>query len=107
MNREEKIIQEIEKTLNQFDDVKSLKPNPFLYTRIQQELNEQKKSKFNFSGILKPALFTMLFSINIITVYWYTNSLKTINNSSSETLAEIFSSDFNLDSNDTNLLIVE
>ncbi len=108
MNKEEKIKREIEKTLSQFENVKPLEPNPFLYTRIQQRLNEQKKVSFSLTGILKPALFTVLFSINIITVFWYTNSSNSaIQSNSSESLVEIFSSDFNLASDDSNLLIVE
>ena len=108
MNKEEKIKKEIEKTLGLFENVKPLEPNPFLYTRIQQKINEQKKSTFNLAGILKPALFTLLFSINVITLFWYSSSLEgTTQSSSNESLVEILSSDFNLDSDNSNLLIVE
>ena len=108
MNKEKKISKEIEKTLGQLKEVESLEPNPYLYTRIQQKLNEQKKSKFGFSEILKPALFTVLFTINVITVYWYSNSLdSSVQKNSAESLVEVFSSDFNIGSDDSKLLILE
>ena len=46
MNKQEKIQIEVDKTLSLFDKKESLPPNPYLYTRIQQQLKEKSKKEF-------------------------------------------------------------
>ncbi len=41
MNKQEKIQNEIDKTLGMFEKKESLPPNPYFYTRVQQRLNEK------------------------------------------------------------------
>jgi len=108
MKKQEKIEKEIEKTLNQFENVETLEPNPYLSTRIQQRLNERNDIKFKIGTVLKPAFLTLLFAFNIVTTIWYVNpSEQNYELEKDESLIEILSSDFNLDSDESNLLIVE
>jgi len=108
MSKQEKIKNEIEKTLSQFEKDESLQPNPYLFTRIQQRLDEQNRKKQHFSGVLKPALFSALFAINMITAIWYIN-VEDLNNytNSDLGLVEILSGDFNLENDQSNFLLVE
>lgn len=108
MKNEEKIKKEIEKTLSQFEKIETLEPNPFLYTRIQQRINEQGKSKISFSTILKPAFFSVLFAFNIFTTIWYMSSTdEYFVDESNQGLVEVLSSDFNLENDQSDILIVE
>ena len=108
MKREEKINNEIEKTLKQFENSEVLDPNPYLYTRIQQTIIDRKKPKNYFGTFLKPALFSILFVFNIITMFWYMNSTEDyLVDDSNQCLVEILSSDFNLDNDQSDILIVE
>ena len=108
MNKQEKIENEIDKTLGLFEKKKSLPPNPYFYTRIQQRLNERQKKKFSIFSVLKPAFFTALIALNLTTAIWYTrsNSL-TINTETDLELVDILKSDFNLESDQTENLLFE
>jgi hypothetical protein len=108
MNKREKIEREIDKTLGQFEKKDSLEPNPYLNTRIQQRLDERNRKKLNFSAILKPAFFTALIAINLYTAVWYINLSDAYNYAdSNQGLVEILSSDFNLENDQSDILIVE
>ncbi len=108
MKKQEKIESEIEKTLNQFENIETLEPNPYLFTRIKQKLEEKNKSKFNVEVILKPAFFTLLFAVNLITTIWYVNSTdEYYRTDTNQGLVEILSSDFNLENDQSDILIVE
>jgi hypothetical protein len=108
MNKREKIEREIDKAFGKFEKKDLLEPNPYFYTRIQQRLNERKRKKLNFSAILKPAFFTALIAINAYTAVWYINLSDEYNYSeSNQGLVEIFSGDFNLENDQSDILIVE
>lgn len=108
MNKKENIKSEIEKTLDMLDHKESLPPNPYFYTRVKQRLNEKSRKKFTFAAILKPAFFTALIALNLTTAIWYTSSESFNNNSDTNlVLADIFKSDFNLETKQTENLIFE
>ena len=108
MNKQEKIQNEIDKTLGLFDKKESLKPNPYFYTRVQQRLNEKNKKEFSIYSVLKPAFFTALLALNLTTAVWYTSSDSlTINTESDIELVDILKSDFNLESDQTENLLFE
>ena len=70
MDREKKIQNEVNKTLDQFDQAERLKPNPYLATRIEALVREEQKEKsWNLGwGLLKPALMLVVVAANILTV---------------------------------------
>lgn len=108
MNKQEKIQNEIDKTLGLFDKKESLKPNPYFYTRIKQRMEEKRKPKISIVGVLKPAFFTILLALNLTTAIWYTSADTTDTISESKTeLADILKSDFNLSDNELQSLIFE
>lgn len=108
MNEQEKIQNEIEKTMGLLNKKESLQPNPYLYTRIQQKLNEKPKKEFSIFSILKPAFFTALLALNITTAIWYTNSDSLINSTETDLeLVDILKSDLNLESDQTENLLFE
>ena len=108
MKKQEKIEQEITKTLTQFEKAEVLQPNPYLFTRIQQRLNEKNKRRNYFPRALKPAFFSALLAVNIITTVWYLNA-EDLNNSNNSKLKliEILSGDFNLENDQSDFLLGE
>lgn len=108
MNKQEKIQNEIDKTLGMFEKKESLPPNPYFYTRVQQKLNEKTKKEFSIFSVLKPAFFTALLALNLTTAIWYTSSDSlTINTETDLELVDILKSDFNLESDQTGKLLFE
>ncbi len=104
MNRKEKIQKEIDKTLEMFEQKNSLPPNPYFFTRVQQRLNEKSKKEFSIFGILKPALLTVLFLLNIGTFFWQINANETYTQvNSQKELIEILTGDLKLEQDKTNL----
>lgn len=108
MKKQEKIEQEIKKTLSQFEKAEVLQPNPYLFTRVQQRLDEQNKRRNNFSRALKPAFFSVLLAVNMLTAVWYLN-VEDLNNSNNSELKliEILSGDFNLENDQSDYLLGE
>ena len=108
MNKQEKVQNEIDKTLGLFDKKESLKPNPYFYTRVQQRLKERSKKEFSIFSVLKPAFFTALIALNLTTAIWYTSSESLTTNTETDLeLVDILKSDFNLESDQTESLIFE
>ncbi len=108
MNKKEKIEEEIRKTLDVFEQKESLPPNPYFYTRVQQRIRERSGSKFTVVGFLKPVLLTILLLINVGTFIWYFNSSEDYHATESrQELIEILSSDLNLNTNQSNILLAE
>lgn len=108
MNKQEKIENEIDKTLGLFDKEESLPPNPYFYTRVKQRLNEKSKKEFSIFGVLKPVFFTALVALNLTTAIWYTSADAITSNIGSDLeLVDILKNDFNLDTNQSDNLIFE
>lgn len=108
MNKQEKIQNEIDKTLDLFDKNDSLPPNLYLYTRIQQRINEKSKKEFSIFSVLKPAFFTALIALNLTTAIWYTSSDSLTTNTDTDLeLVDILKSDLNLDQQQTDLFNLE
>lgn len=108
MNKQEKIEEEIRKTLEAFDQKESLPPNPYFYTRVQQRIKERSGSKSTIWGFLKPALLTCLLLINVSTFIWYFSSSEDYYATDTrQELIEILSSDLNLNTNQNNIFLTE
>ncbi|MBR9682784.1 MAG: zf-HC2 domain-containing protein [Candidatus Aenigmarchaeota archaeon] len=62
------IAVELQNTMNLFDDRITLQPNPFLYTRILQELNNLHTVQDNngFLPVFKKVLLPVMFSLLLI-----------------------------------------
>lgn len=107
MNREEKINQEIQKTLDSFNEVEVLKADAFYYTRLKARMRElesqQRKLEKGdwFLGILKPVLILVLVALNIYTATVFLIGDKDTE-SSQEDLVALFAKDFALDSGQYN-----
>ncbi len=87
MDKEEKILSEIEKTLNSISDLPKLEANPFLFTRIKAQMQKNNilpGSKVKTDFILKPVTLIVILLINIITIAFY---LGASNNQYSESSA--------------------
>ena len=98
MNKEEKIREEVEKTLNAFDNIENLDGNPYLFTRIQFEIESlQTKGEESFlkGSILKPAILFIVLIINICTVVFYPNSENTTT-STKQTYLSAISSEYSI-----------
>jgi cytochrome c-type biogenesis protein CcmH/NrfG len=74
MENEEKIREEVEKTLRAFDDERILEPNPFLYARIKAE--QESRSRRSSNGIparisLNFVVVMIVFLVNLFTALYY------------------------------------
>ena len=108
MNKKEKIEQEINKTLEQFNQAEKLPPNPYFFTRVQTRLEEKKKQQNVFFAILKPALLIALIAVNMSTAIWYLGrSEQEDQTNSRQELLEFLASDLKLDNDQKSILIFE
>ena len=107
MGKKEKIEQEVQKTLDCFDQSEQLKTNPFFYTRIKAKIEDLESygKKPNLAdlvwGVLKPAF---LFGIIVINIFTATSFLKNPGdtNTSREQIINTFAQEFSLDSEQYN-----
>jgi hypothetical protein len=108
MSKKEKIEQEIQKTLDQFENTEQLPPNPYFYSRVQARLKETGKQQHIFSAILRPALLTTLVAVNLGTAYWYlTGNEQQSQINTREQLVEILEDDLTATNEQNNLFIFE
>ena len=75
MKNAEKIKEEVEKTLNAFDNISNLDENPYLFTRLQAEIESGETSaKAKTTGeILRPAFLILFLMLNLFTVFYAFN----------------------------------
>lgn len=74
MNKEDKILAEVEKTLNAIDSLPNLDANPFLFTRIKARIEKESikhASKVKTDFVLKPVTLALIIVINIITAVYF------------------------------------
>ncbi len=77
MNKEDKIREEVEKTLNAFDQIKNLEENPYLFTRIQSEIEsiKTKEKSYSLKGeFLRPVILFLILIMNVFTAIFFFNS---------------------------------
>ena len=75
MKNKEKIKEEVEKTLNAFDNISNLDENPYLFTRLQAEIESgETGAKAKIAGvILRPAFLILFLMLNLFTVFYAFN----------------------------------
>lgn len=78
MDKNQKILDEIKKTISLLDNVKNIEPNPFLYTRLKNkldtEVNLNKSTSIEFAfNILRKVVFILLLLFNAFSVISYLN----------------------------------
>ena len=98
MNKEEKIREEVEKTLKAFDNIENIEENPYLFTRIQSEIESlQTKGKgYSLKGnILKPAILFLVLIINVCTIIFFQGSEST-DTSTKQTYLSAISSEYSI-----------
>jgi hypothetical protein len=105
MDKNQRIKEEVEKTIFLLDKVEEIDTNPFLFTRIKVELDSKKvKSEKNMGeGVLKvlrPAIIVTLLLFNIysiISFYQSSNSNGLTRQQYLEGLASEYATDSNVD----------
>jgi len=98
MEREKEILNEVEKTLNSFDDDVMLQENPFLFTRIHAKLGSGNKSLKKTSLLhlsLNKALLVLVLLINLVTLVYYYG--KSSNSNLQEKMAAQLEADFKIE----------
>jgi hypothetical protein len=76
MKNDQKISDEVKKTISLLDNIKKIEPNPFLFTRIKEGIdsanNKKSVSSIDFAFTLfKQIVFAALFLLNIYSVISY------------------------------------
>ena len=80
MKNEQKIREEVEKTLNAFDNISDLDENPYLITRLKAKIEESgSKEKSLLKGkILQPVILFIIVIFNIFTgIYFFDSGSQT------------------------------
>ena len=114
MTKKQKIEQEVQRTLESFDQAERLKSNPFFYTRLKAQIDNLSTEKRKLRGwgsvwgVLKPALLFLIIALNIVTATLFLKN-RSHNYSNREQLLDAFAQELTLDSNqyNPNLLINE
>ena len=105
MDKNQRIKEEVEKTISLLDKLEEIGTNPYLFTRIKAELDSKKfKSKKNsvelVFKILRPAIIATLLLFNIysiISFYQSSNSNGLTRQQYLEGLASEYATDSNVD----------
>lgn len=96
MKKEKRILEEVDKTLNLFDELPVLEENHFLYTKIKATLNYKSyPSKQKSFFALKPVAIALIIIINIITIAFFFQSLSS-SYSKEESLIKSLKSDYKI-----------
>lgn len=108
MKRNEKIRQEILKTMDQFNAPERLEPDPYFYTRLQAELREKRHKKSVFYTALRVAFYSVLLVLNVGTTAWYLNlNDGDYQDNTRRELSEILATDLILNSEDNSIFLFE
>lgn len=88
-----RLNEEVDKTLSVLDNINRVSPNPYLFSKIQERLNDQQTKELNIFPLFRPQslmlLTTILFLINIYSVVIYWNSNQSTS-SNVESFAELY-----------------
>ena len=76
MNKDQEISEDVKKTLSLLDNIKNIEPNPFLFTRIKEDIDSHSNKKsFSSSAlvlnIFKQVVFAILIVFNVYSVISY------------------------------------
>lgn len=98
MQNEDKINEEVEKTLNALDEQEYLDGNPYLFTRLQAEIESPKLEArgFLFGKVLRPAILLIIVIFNILTGVYLIDSANQTSTSVEQQYFSKISSEYSL-----------
>lgn len=75
-SREERIYNLVEQTMAEFNRGEQLPPNPYLFTRVQAELQRAHAPRRTAAFALRMAALALLLAVNVVTarMFWTTYS---------------------------------
>ena len=81
MNKDQKITADVKKTVSLLDNIKNIEPNPFLYTRIKEEIDSHTSKKLLSSSdlvlnLIRRIVFAVLIVFNVYSVISYLSNGK-------------------------------
>jgi hypothetical protein len=105
MNKNEKIEEQISKTLDLFDNAEQLPAAPCFFTRVQAHIDSRQRKTPLFVVLMRPALLTVLLALNLSTAFWYISGGDLFGKiDSRQNLIELLAKDLKLDSSQSNIL---
>jgi len=93
------IEQLVNETLNSLDGVERVEANPFLFTRIEQRLNNRYRTSASTKQRLMPVLavaLVLFISLNVFSYFKVNNDNSSATSSKSDNGIETFSNEYNL-----------
>jgi len=102
MNRKQRIEQEIDRTLSQFDQAERLPSNPYFHTRVMARLHDATAP----SGVLKPIFLAVLLTLNILTAIYFIGGGTSQSTARSDLLSE-FAQEIGLEESDTEFINIQ
>jgi len=81
MNKDQKISDNVKKTISLLDNIKNIDPNPFLYTRIKEKIDsdniKKTSSSFDFAfNVIRQFVFALLIVFNVYSIISYLSNGK-------------------------------
>jgi|WetSurMetagenome_2_1015567.scaffolds.fasta_scaffold95553_2 hypothetical protein len=111
MNKNQKILDEVKKTISLLDNIHNIEPAPFLYTRVKAKLDSDKKitesssNKFAFR-VLQGFVFAILILFNIYSISRYLSN-RSEDEQTRQTYLKNIMSEYSLNTENDYLIINE
>ena len=106
MDRQERIKQEIDKTLKAFDLEEKMPHNPYFFAQLQTRMEEKPRERWGFAT-LRPVLLASLLVLNVITAISYFSTSDLVQSTTEQDPYELFAIDFNVNQSQTDLFNIE
>jgi hypothetical protein len=117
MDKQKRLQDEVDKTLEMMDRMESLEAGPYFYTRLESKLRSREREKRhwlpNISQVLdkglRPILLTLLIVINMISAVFFMvqSKITRTRQEESQTYISTFLEDYSLNRNTYDIDVVE
>ncbi len=117
MDKQKRLQDEVDKTLEMMDRMESLEAGPYFYTRLESKLRSREREKRhwlpNISQVLdkglRPVLLTLLIVINMISAVFFMvqSKITRTRQEESQTYISTFLEDYSLNRNTYDIDVVE
>jgi hypothetical protein len=107
MDKQKRLQEEVDKTLEMMDRMESLEAGPYFYTRLEAKLRSREREKRHWA--LRPVLLTLLIVINVISAVFFLVESQNTRTSREEYQTDIsaFLEDYSLNRNTYDIDVTE
>lgn len=96
MEKKNKIEEEIQMTLEQFEKKQDLKPDPYFYSKVITRIESAESERRSFNRYLSPAFILLIILLNAVSISFYLGeNSRSDNLTAKQTLINVLQNDFN------------